>query len=694
MRKILTISVVVLGISSVMSQLVVMREFLAVFGGNELTFGIILGNWTLLTGIGSYVGKRLPQKVTVLIWSQMGIGVLPVVQLSLLRATKNLLFVQGEVANVSELFVWSFVLLAPFCLLIGSFFTLACGFLSQRRASDIGKVYVMDGLGTVVGGAFFSFVFIYIFDQVQISYSILVLNVGLSFLVSLSVRSRLLYGCVGIFCLFGVISFYDLNGMTIQQLYKGQNVVYEKSSLYGHIVVCEKAGQLTVFEDNVPLFSTGDIIAQEETVHYAMAQRDTPQRVLLIGGGASGTIEEALKYEVAVDYVEVDPDILRVGETYTDNVRGALIYEMDGRQYVKETEMHYDVVILDVPDPDCAQLNRFYTVEFFGEVRNILEKDGVFSLKLSASPNYVGLPTRELYSSVYKALKSVFSHVIVIPGESTFFLASEGELTYRIAERIEEKAIPTEYVNTFYLSGTLTEDRISMVSQSVTEDVHANADFKPVAYYYYLVYWMSQFRSSFWGFLAGFIIVVVLLILWIAPHPVPFAVFTTGLAGTALEIVLVLGFQILYGYVYSQVGVLITCFMVGLVIGAFHVNKKLEKYSLRSLIVLEFLLFVFSVGLGVFLPCMVKAAFPLVTGVLGILVGAEFPVASSLYYEDVRVTAATLYSVDLLGGCMGALLASTVLIPLLGIPVVCTLVGVINAISGLILLKKDRGKEK
>lgn len=690
MKRLILTSVVVLGVSSVMTQLVVMREFLAVFGGNELTVGVILGNWTLLTGIGSYLGKRLPKKVTVLIASQLAVGGLPVLQLSLLRVTRNMLFVQGELASLTEIFVWSLVLLTPFCLLTGSFLILACNIYSEKRkASDIGKIYVIDSIGDITGGALFSFVLVYIFNQVQAVYIILVLNVIMAFLVSFSVKSKLIYVCVAGFCVSGVLVFYDLNGVTTQYLYKGQTIVYQKNSLYGHIVVTKDKGQITVFENNIPFFSTQDIIAAEETVHYAMVQTDKKGlTVLLLGGGASGTVKEVLKYDAAVDYVELDPDIIIVGRMFTNNLDGAHIYEMDGRKYVKETGTMYDVVIVDVPDPDSAQMNRFYTVEFFEEVKPILDEDGVFSVSLSTSPNYLGKPTRALNSSIYKSLKSVFNNVIIIPGNKNYFLASDAELTYKIVERIEEKNIPTEYVNKYYLPGTLTEDRILMVLQSATEDVDVNSDFNPEAYYYYLLFWMSQFRSHFFGFLvvmAGFVVV---LLIKIAPHPVPFAVFTTGFAGTALEVVLVLGFQILYGYMYSQVGVLITAFLVGLVLGAFYVNTTLKRYSKKSLIVLEFLIVIFSFALAVFLPYMVKIGFPLVIGVLGVFVGAEFPLASTLYYEDVHITAAALYSADLLGGCLGALLVSTLLVPLLGVVMVCIVVGGLNAVSGFVLLKK------
>ena len=40
----------------------------------------------------------------------------------------------------------------------------------------------------------------------------------------------------------------------------------------------------------------------------------------------------------------------------------------------------YDVVIIDLPDPSTAQINRFYTIEFFNELKKILNKGWVVSI--------------------------------------------------------------------------------------------------------------------------------------------------------------------------------------------------------------------------------------------------------------------------------------------------------------------------
>ena len=52
-------------------------------------------------------------------------------------------------------------------------------------------------------------------------------------------------------------------------------------------------------------------------------------------------------------------------------------------------------------------------------------------------------------------------------------------------------------------------------------------------------------------------------------RPVPLAVFSTGFAASALEVILLMGFQIVYGSTYQQVSLIVTMFMIGLAIGSY-----------------------------------------------------------------------------------------------------------------------------
>ena len=62
-----------------------------------------------------------------------------------------------------------------------------------------------------------------------------------------------------------------------------------------------------------------------------------------------------------------------------------------------------------------------------------------------------------------------------------------------------------------------------------------------------------------------FVILFILTILYLIKiKPVTFAIFTTGFAAASLEVIILIGFQILYGFAYHQISIIITAFMIGL----------------------------------------------------------------------------------------------------------------------------------
>ena len=705
-QKILFFSITALGISSIITQILVIREFLNVFYGNELVLGIILANWLLLTGFGSYLGKymgNVKRKFELLIFSQITIALLPIFYIFVIRYMRTTIFLPGLLVNVTQIFLSSFIMLLPYCIISGYLLVLVCCVFTSKKEGTIGKVYFIDNIGDILGGFLFSFILIYFLNPFQTAFFIMFVNLTAALLLSRFINKKILF----VFILLLMLSLVfilklDLNEISMKIMFKGQNVIYHKNSLYGNLVVTRVSEQLNFFENGMPLFSTQNTIANEETVHYAMIQHDDPKKVLLISGGVSGIIDEILKYDVdEIDYVELDPLIIDVGKKFTtnlDNEKVNVIKNMDGRLFIKTTRNRYDVVITDLPDPMTAQVNRFYTVEFFENVKEKLNENGVISMSLSSSENYMNIESRKLNSVLYKTLKSVFKNVIIIPGDENFFIASDSDLTYEIGEEIAQKNIPTFYVNSYYLSGKITEDRINSVFNSVREDVEVNRDFNPVSYYYHLLYWLSHFKVNLmWLF--GLWLVVLLMFL-MRTERIPFAVFTTGFAASGLEVVILIGFQVLYGYVYHNIGIIVTMFMVGLAIGSYYMNKNLRKKTKSDMVKIELMIFCYSIVLPLILIMLnsfedktfiflsSQILFPVLVMIIAFLVGMEFPLASRLHFEKIAETAGKLYSSDLIGASLGAISVSTLLIPTFGLVKVCFLIGILNLISGMILFFK------
>jgi spermidine synthase len=182
---------------------------------------------------------------------------------------------------------------------------------------------------------------------------------------------------------------------------------------------------------------------------------------------------------------------------------------------------------------------------------------------------------------------------------------------------------------------------------------------------------------------------------------VSFAVFSSGFAASVLEVVVLLGFQILYGSVYHRIGLIVTMFMLGLGIGAFLMNRSLARRRRRDLALLELAIAIIAACVPGCLAALAslgsdpaaviagQTTIYLLTLSVAVLVGLVFPLAAKLDFQGVAATASRVYTADYLGAALGALLVSTLLVPLIGVTGVCLLAAGLNVVGGVVVGWRD-----
>jgi len=701
-RQAVLAAVAALGFSCVMTQLALMRECLAAFAGNEMVLGVVLGLWLCLMGLGAALGRlsgRSPRSLALLGLALHLVALAPLIQVFALRTLRDVVFTRGAAVGLNETVMSILVLLAPYCLVAGGALTLACVILGRwEGAGAIGRAYFADTLGSIAGGALFSFVLVRALDHLALlivpALFCLLAAAALSYVEG---KSGLGLATVGLGMGLGLAAVWgDLDGLATRLQYPHHHILTRANSPYGRLVVLETDGALNFLQNGVPWVTTRDDQRVEETVHYALAQRPEAGRVLLISGGISGTAREILKYNVRqVDYVELDPLILELGERHLpERLSDPRIraHAQDGRLVVRQTKEPYDVILLDVPAPASAQLNRFFTAEFLAEARRALTSDGVLSFSLGQYENFVSPDLARVLASAWQSLEGSFRNRLMLPGGRVFFLASDGPLHTNIADRLEQFGIPTRLVNRHYLEAMLTADRMADLQRALDHPSARNRDFSPVLYYYHLRYWLSQFDHRIGPLQIALLAALVFYLFRLRGCGV--VLFASGFAASALEFVLLLGFQILCGSVYHQVGVIVTVFMLGLALGAWWANRRLgaggamgDRRALRRSAVA---LGLYGLSLPLLLPRLAQAAeagpplplikffIALLTLILAAAVGLQFPLAGRIEGGGTAGVAARLYTADFMGACLGALLASTWLIPLLGVNGVCWLCAGLN----------------
>lgn len=718
----------VLGFSSIIAQLLLLRELVGTFYGNELVYGLALMAWLAWAAAGAsglarlaVGGQRGRRRLALgLLLS----GLLVPLQIALIRWAHAILgVVPGAFAQFGSVLLYVILVLAPLCLLNGYLFSLIVQLLVEQGGSG-GQAYAWESLGAVAGGALFSFGLIYLLDPLQIALLAAALNLMVVGMLWLTARhGRLVWLLAGALLLPAALwAGHILHQATLRQQWPG--LVLANDSPYGRLIVSARGEQLAFYENGLLSFETESTFA-EQVVHLPLLAHPAPRQVLLIGGGIAGDVRELLRHPVQrVTYVELDPELIASARRVLPAEQAAVLDDprlsliaADGRQFVRTADASFDVILLDIPPPSSGALNRFYTHQFFAEARARLASGGILALGLPSAENYWSPELARRNASIYQTLRAVFPHILALPGEHVFLLASLRPLEAdpaRFKARLMERQLEPRLVTPAYIEYLFGSDRFAQVDRQLQTrvDVRLNSDLAPVCYYYELVLWLERFypwlRSAF-QFLAGLswwwtavpVVLIGLAARWRRSWALPVAVAGIGLIHMTLAVVILFAYQMLHGTVYAGVSLVITASMAGLAGGSALGNRWLARFpdarqpqATRQRA--RRLLAALSAGvtacagllwLIVQLPTPPPAAvFPLLTLVVGGLAGMAFPLAVACLPESSGRAAGRLYAADLVGGCLGAGLSSILWLPLLGILNTCALVALVGIVCLLVLI--------
>jgi spermidine synthase len=155
-------------------------------------------------------------------------------------------------------------------------------------------------------------------------------------------------------------------------------------------------GRLLFLDGELQSASADEAVYHEALVHPAMtaasarvgsvsggAGASRGLRVLVVGGGEGATVREVLRWSCVerVDWVDIDGELVALCEEHlgwAPGVRGdprVHFYAEDVMVAVPRLGETYDVVILDLPDPD-GETGALYSAEFWAMIREHLRSDG------------------------------------------------------------------------------------------------------------------------------------------------------------------------------------------------------------------------------------------------------------------------------------------------------------------------------
>ncbi|MBN1154092.1 hypothetical protein JXB12_04145 [candidate division KSB1 bacterium] len=751
-EKLFIVAFIISGFSSMTAQIIILRELMIVFSGNELTVGIGMAVWLMCTAIGSYIISRFISKVSnpdlLFFGMQAVLSVLFVSTIYFIRVSPVLWhFTRGEMSDLSYVLLIPFVTLLPLCVFNGMIYTIGTYILSRIGCMTeiaASRMYLFEAVGAGLATLLGSIFLIRLLDT-----SRLVTVICMSFILTSSLWSfyylkkwayRLcawfLY--VATFSFLLIVTVPQLHRRSVEKYWGEINLIHSETTIYGHIAVTKLGDSISFYESGCLVFTYPDLYYAEESVQFALLQHPEPKNILLIGGGLGGGIEQIMKHPTIdrIDYVELDPAIIRLGRQFlpADVVRfldhpDVHLHTMDGRVYVKNCQSKYDVVIVNLPDPSTTQINRFYSLDFFKSIDTLLNQGGILGFSVVSSENYISEELAKFLGCLYHTMQQVFEDIVLIPGDSNYFIAANqenylGKDAQILIDRLHERSLNTAFIREYYLPYRMSTERMDYLIDRIDRPEYRiiNTDFKPIANFLNLIVWSTYFNGSVkfvfsrllqYNDALLFIIPIMLLItftcwnrflknrLTVLKNSLLLSVAMIGFSSMSFEIIIMLGFQAIYGYMYYQLALILATFMIGLSIGSYVSIKRggdVDK-RIRDFIRVQAGIIAFSGALLIMLISSAKfdwghvnvqLLFAILILTSGFLCGFQFPTATVIYRkitQRIEKVAGVLYAADLLGSCFGALIISAILVPALGIIHACLALVLINTavVCGLIL---------
>ncbi len=756
-RKFSVPAITVTGFSATIAQILVLRELLVFFYGNELSAGLVFAGWLFGNAAGSgwsakWFSKR-PLHPGVLGGFLILLALMLPVTVLFIRAAGLIWAIPtGEMPSLGEMLIISFSATGLFCPVSGALFGIcwACHRLENNGGNGQPIViYLGEALGATAGGLIFYFVFLPLVS----AYTAVWMTSALVLIVSgwilrpwrnfnRMTAIKALWLGVSFFFLIGALGGSHIDSRSRQWQW-GPFLLAVEDTAYHNIAVVQKNQQVSVFTNGLWLFSTPDPLSNEHAIHPALLQHPHPKSVLLIGGGISGQLLEIFKHPgiEQVDYLEPDAGFIPFVRPFLPEAIAASLnqpnvhlYNQDAGIFMRRHPGRYDVILMNRGDPINAQMNRFYTREFFAMVKNCLMPGGVFSFAVSGGEDIMGPGQARFLASFQKTLHQIFPRVVIFPGERTRFFAGDHMIQLvsdarTLLRRIAERGLRLSYIRADTLENILNPFRLDYLKSILGQikPIAVNRDFVPTCYFNNMVLWGFQWHPKLrqlflkisqvpighiWIGLtvAGALIV---LFFWTGPSSrfrtaAAGSVAAVGAAEIVVQMVLLLGFQIVAGFLYVQLALIIAFFMAGLAIGAVMISVWQSKDSFRPVvirwgfIIIQILVALFPLGfmlllfnfqnqwrheLSLQVIGWIFSGIALIVGVLG---GSHFSLVVFVLAglgESPRKIGGKLYAFDLAGSAAGVLVAVFITLPIFGLINTLLLVSAVTFISILTLLR-------
>jgi spermidine synthase len=244
---------------------------------------------------------------------------------------------------------------------------------------------------------------------------------------------------------------------------RAERVLYDSRSAHQRLVLFENAtfGRVLALDGVMQTTEADEFIYHEMLAHPPILAHGRVRKVLIVGGGDGGLLEEVLKHRAVekVTLVDIDDTVIELAKEHLRGICGAAFEDprselviADGTRFVASCRERYDVIVVDSTDP-IGPGEALFTAEFYESCKACLAPGGIL-----VTQNGVPFLQGEELSATMACLRPLFAdatcYLATVPsyvgGPMAFGWASDDAALRRVpvgvlGERLREAGLETRY---------------------------------------------------------------------------------------------------------------------------------------------------------------------------------------------------------------------------------------------------------
>ena len=381
-------------------------------GDSIFHFSLVIGLFMSAMGLGAWASRFINgDAIKSFIYIQLALALFG-------GFSSIILFYAFAILESYDIFLYLEIIIIG--SLIGTEIPLVMRILQEQYEfkMNVSNVLTADYIGALIASILFPILFLPHLGLLKTALFFGTLNAFCALLVYRlffkRVSKRLLYSII-ITIIILLIAWWRVSIFTSYIEYKlyNDNVIYSQNTPYQNITITGDKGRVKLFINGALQFDSIDEYRYHESlIHPTFLASKRLDRVLVIGGGDGLALREILKYSdvKSVELVDIDPQMTKIFDTNSilkrlnhnsfDDKRVKVIHQ-DAWKFLENSKSLYNVIVIDLPDPNNPSLSRLYSKKFYIMVKNHLAKGGVGVVQ-STSPLFA----RYAFWSIVHTVKS------------------------------------------------------------------------------------------------------------------------------------------------------------------------------------------------------------------------------------------------------------------------------------------------